>query len=518
MEAQFGRYQIVRELGRGATGIVYLARDTQQDRRVAHTVLLLPHPLQGLERANATERFLREARAAAAVRHPHIPQIYEVGSHAGRSYIAMEFCEGSTLRDVLKIQGTVAPAEALRIAREVLEALQAAHAASIFHRDVNPENVLLCPGNRGIKLMDFGIARTAHEATLTQTGTLLGTPAYMSPEQILARDVDGRSDLFSTAIVLHEMLTGRRPFEGSNITEITHAIAYTAPQIAPHLPPALRNALSMALAKEPAHRFLTAADMAAALADPELTQSVPLRPPVPPPAPAPAVSPLLAAGPYRAGTPSRAAPSDPPGEARPPAFRSYPAAPHAATTPWPAVVGVCLALFVLLSGAVGYALWNAATSVERPTYHTPSGAPPVAKGAPSVVPGPRSTASRVGAPPVAPARAVVRCPHCSGTGIERGCVHCKATGRCQHCEGKGYKNCFFCSGKRQKDCFFCKGLGHNQQGERCTWCGGAGGTSCEHCAGDGRDPCLFCRGSKKCSFCKGKPAGRCEPCGGDGMI
>ena len=261
MAAAFGRYEIERELGRGASGIVYLATDPVLRRKVAIKVLVIPHTVQGEARAQAAERFTREARAVAAIQHPSIPQIYEVGEIGGRHFIAMEYCEGQTLRDTLAIRGVMPAAEAMDIVRQVLSALHAAHQRGIVHRDVKPENVMLSPGKAPLKLMDFGIARSSADATLTQTGSILGTPSYMAPEQVLGKPVDARTDLFAVAVMLHELLTNRKPFRGSTITEVTHAIVYTEPQLLATLPPPLLGVLQRGLAKNPADRFQSALEM-----------------------------------------------------------------------------------------------------------------------------------------------------------------------------------------------------------------------------------------------------------------
>ncbi|NLB94505.1 MAG: serine/threonine protein kinase [Armatimonadetes bacterium] len=264
MSQRFGRYEIERELGRGASGIVYLASDKALNRQVALKVLTLPQSIQGVERTQALERFVREARAAAAISHPSVPQIYDAGSMAGKCYIAMEYCHGTNLRDMLRMQGPLAEPTALSVIRQVLDALQAAHRLGICHRDVKPDNVIVLSDGR-TKLMDFGVARVAGDTVLTQTGVALGTPAYMSPEQVLGRNVDGRSDLFSVGVLLHEMLTGRRPFGGTTVTQITHAIVHEEPAIAPSIPPHLSAVIAKALCKDPSGRFGSAEEMASVL-------------------------------------------------------------------------------------------------------------------------------------------------------------------------------------------------------------------------------------------------------------
>jgi len=261
MAAQaIGRYQIIREIGRGAAAVVYEAQDTQLGRAVALKVLTVGANLMGAARREAIERFYREARAASKLSHPNIAQIYDVGQDGGRHYIAMELCQGVTLRDILRFEGRISEARVKAIALQILNALEAAHAAGIIHRDIKPENIVVGQNDR-IKLTDFGIAKVLSDATMTQTGMMLGTPAYMSPEQVLGKSVDARSDLFSLGVVLYECLSGRKPFEGDTITAVTHKIAYVDPDPLTGVASPWPEIVTKALCKAPTNRYQCATDM-----------------------------------------------------------------------------------------------------------------------------------------------------------------------------------------------------------------------------------------------------------------
>ncbi|MBI3912547.1 MAG: serine/threonine protein kinase, partial [Armatimonadetes bacterium] len=258
-----GRYRIVREIAR-SNDIVYEAVDPVMGRRVALKELQMPPNLVGAQRKERIDRFYREARAAGTLAHPNIVTIYEVGEQAGRHFIAMEYLEGITLRDRLRQQGSLPVQEALRIAVAVAEALEYAHRHRVIHRDVKPDNIHLLPDGR-IKLTDFGIARITFEPTLTIDGQIFGTPSYMSPEQVAGKQIDARSDLFSLGVMLYEMITGRKPFVGESVITITYNIMNAEPPPHPALIPAVERIARRALAKNPAQRFPTAAEMAAAL-------------------------------------------------------------------------------------------------------------------------------------------------------------------------------------------------------------------------------------------------------------
>src|SRR5829696_1230475 len=202
------RYRIERELGRGGMATVYLAEDLRHDRSVALKVL---HP--ELAATLGPERFLREIRLTARLDHPHILPVFDSGEAAGLLWYTMPYVEGESLRDRLRREGQLPLEDALRIAREVADALDCAHQQGIIHRDIKPENILLARGHA--RVADFGVARAVEAAgagQLTETGLAVGTPAYMSPEQASGSPVDARSDLYALGCVLYETLAGEAPY------------------------------------------------------------------------------------------------------------------------------------------------------------------------------------------------------------------------------------------------------------------------------------------------------------------
>ncbi len=278
------RYALDRELGQGGMATVYLGRDLRHDRAVAIKVLK-----PELAAAIGAERFLAEIKTTANLRHPHILPLYDSGEAAGFLYYVMPFVDGESLRDRLTRQKQLPIDEALGIAREVADALGYAHARGIVHRDIKPENILLEGGHAVVA--DFGIARAMSVAggdRLTQTGTTLGTPLYMSPEQAAGSDdLDGRSDLYSLGCVLYEMLGGQAPFTGPTAEAVVrqHVLTVAAPitNLRPTVPPDVAGALARSLAKNPADRFNPAAQFVQALSGTGLatTRATP-GPPVPP--------------------------------------------------------------------------------------------------------------------------------------------------------------------------------------------------------------------------------------------
>jgi serine/threonine protein kinase len=216
-------YRILDKLGEGGMGIVYKAQDTRLERLVA--LKFLPTELARLEVAR--QRFIKEARAASALNHPNVAVVYDVGETDTQSFIAMELVEGETLK--ARLRGERLTIEEIQeLALQIAEGLQAAHAKGIVHRDIKPDNLLLTP-NGCVKIMDFGIAKVADEQQLTQTGTTLGTLAYMSPEQLLADNVDHRSDLWSLGVVLYEMLAREVPFRRDREAAILYEILNRSP-------------------------------------------------------------------------------------------------------------------------------------------------------------------------------------------------------------------------------------------------------------------------------------------------
>jgi serine/threonine protein kinase len=265
MPGQIGRFRIVEELGRGAMGIVYKAQDPLLDRTVAIKTILLSG--DAAERATYEARFLQEAKAAGRLSHPAIITVHDVGREGDLAYMAMELLAGVELRARMA-QERLTVREAVGIAAQVAEGLAFAHEHGVVHRDIKPANVMVVRGGR-IKIMDFGIARLQLSDVKTQTGVLLGTPKYMSPEQIAGRALDHRSDIFSLGAVLYEMLVGRAPFTGADTAQLMLNIAsapHTTPsRIVSEVPALLDLIVARALEKDPDARYQDAHEFAADL-------------------------------------------------------------------------------------------------------------------------------------------------------------------------------------------------------------------------------------------------------------
>ncbi|HUF78663.1 MAG TPA: protein kinase [Thermoanaerobaculia bacterium] len=265
---QVGRYRILRTLGSGAMGVVYLAEDPRIERHVAIKTVrqLSDEPRQAADRR---ERLLREAKTAGRLIHPHIVTLFDAGDHHGTLYLAFEHVEGQGLDRRLRSGEPATAAEALRIARETASGLAFAHRHGIVHRDVKPANLLLTADGR-VKISDFGIAKVVGQATeLTMTGMVIGSPHYLSPEQVRGEELDGRSDLFSLGVVLYELLGGRRPFDAETLTTLVYQILHQPPPPMPlrdGLAPRLTEVLSRLLAKGRGERFADAEQAVEALA------------------------------------------------------------------------------------------------------------------------------------------------------------------------------------------------------------------------------------------------------------
>jgi eukaryotic-like serine/threonine-protein kinase len=262
MQNQVGRYRIVRQLGEGGMGVVYEAHDDRLDRSVALKLMR-----DAVVAPQAVERFWREARAAAAITHPHICQIYELGEDAGRPFIVMERLSGETLADRLR-RGAVPARESAHIALGLLDALQALHERGVVHRDLKPSNVFLTP--HGVKLLDFGLARGAGVAdgtltALTNQGLILGTPRYMAPEQVSGQTIDGRTDVFAAGLILFEMLSGQPAFNSDSTVLVLQRVLHEQPPalVGSPIVSALDVVIHRALAKRPEERYVSASAMAA---------------------------------------------------------------------------------------------------------------------------------------------------------------------------------------------------------------------------------------------------------------
>ncbi|MCC6446695.1 MAG: protein kinase [Armatimonadetes bacterium] len=283
-----GRYQLVREIAR-SNDIVYEAFDPSLKRRVALKELNFAPNLVGQQRRERIERFYREAKAAGTLQHPNIVTIFEASEDRGRHFIAMEFLEGQSLRDVLQVRGALPVGEAVEIAAQICDALHYAHQKQVIHRDIKPDNVQALPDGR-VKLTDFGIARITSEPSLTADGQVFGTPSYMSPEQVVGKGIDHRSDLFSLGIVLYEMLTGRKPFVGDSVVTITYNIMHREADPAPGIPPHLSHILQRAMAKDPDRRYRSAQEMKVDLTRPAFLLPEQAKPLYQPAAPSPAAA------------------------------------------------------------------------------------------------------------------------------------------------------------------------------------------------------------------------------------
>lgn len=263
MIKELGRYQIISELGQGAMGVVYKARDPLIDREVAIKTINLS--LAQEEREEYEARFYQEAKAAGRLSHPNIVTIYDVGRTDDIAYIAMEYLHGRELRDILNDERILPISQVIDIISQVALGLSYAHEHEIVHRDIKPSNVMVIRDGH-VKITDFGIARMASAAVRTQTGMVLGSPKYMSPEQVMGKLTDQRSDIFSLGVMLYEMLTGQAPFMGENVNAIMYQTLNAAPAapstINVEVPEMLNFIVAKALAKDLDSRYQNARDLA----------------------------------------------------------------------------------------------------------------------------------------------------------------------------------------------------------------------------------------------------------------
>ena len=267
---RLGRYKLEREIGRGAMGIVYLGRDTAINRSVAIKAIPLASEFSDAELVEARARFFREAETAGRLNHPNIVTIYDVGEERGLAYIAMEYLKGRHLSDHATSNNLLEPRKVLEVIGRTAEALGFAHKQQVVHRDIKPANLMYDAGTDILKITDFGIARLTGVGS-TRTGIVLGTPSFMSPEQLEGRTVTGHSDLFSLGVSLFQLLTGQLPFTADSMTGLMQQIAEVPhPPLRafrPDLPECVELIIDRALAKNPDARFDSGAQMAAALND-----------------------------------------------------------------------------------------------------------------------------------------------------------------------------------------------------------------------------------------------------------
>jgi len=263
MISQLGRYEVIGELGQGAMGIVYKAKDPLIDRVVAIKTINLGLALD--EKEEYESRFYQEAKAAGRLNHPNIVTIFDVGKSGDVAYIAMELLEGRELRDIMNDGGLLPVEQVLDIVAQVAQGLAYAHEHEIVHRDVKPSNIMVIRDGH-VKITDFGIARMASSAVRTQTGMVLGSPKYMSPEQVMGKALDQRSDIFSLGVMLYEMLTGQAPFNGENVNAIMYQTLNAVPAppntINPAVPEMANFIVAKALAKKLEDRYQNARDFA----------------------------------------------------------------------------------------------------------------------------------------------------------------------------------------------------------------------------------------------------------------
>ena len=262
-ENKLGRFELVAEIGRGAMGIVYKAKDPMLERIVAIKTINMGMDKDGAEMYE--KRFYQEARAAGGLNHPNIVTVYDIGKTADACYMAMEYIEGPELRTLL-LPGKPLPVQkALSIAAQVAEGLAYAHERGVVHRDIKPANIMV-PDSGPVKITDFGIARMRSSNVQTQTGMMMGSPKYMSPEQVIGKRADHRSDIFSLGVILYEMLTGAAPFTGESVNAVMYQIVNFVPPAPSAINPAAPSALDMIvgrmLAKALDERFQSAAEIA----------------------------------------------------------------------------------------------------------------------------------------------------------------------------------------------------------------------------------------------------------------
>jgi serine/threonine-protein kinase len=269
LPVQIGRYQILDRLGEGGMGVVYLARDPELQRTIA--IKMLSGGGDAEYDGEMRERFAREARSAAGLKHNHIVTIYDIGEDQNRPFIAMEFLDGESMAQLIERRAQMSVERKMRLALELCSGLGHAHRLGLIHRDMKPANLMIT-SEGALKILDFGLARAISKVTnadLTQVGMLMGTPHYMSPEQVLGQPVDQRSDIFSVGAVLYELFTYRRAFEAATLPLVLHQILQGEPapirSMAPSVAPDLERAIAKALHKNPDNRYQSLTALAADL-------------------------------------------------------------------------------------------------------------------------------------------------------------------------------------------------------------------------------------------------------------
>ena len=294
-ETKLGRFELLAEIGRGAMGIVYKAQDPMLERTVAIKTINMGMDRDGAEMYE--KRFYQEARAAGGLNHPNIVTIYDIGKTENVCYMAMEYIEGPELRTLLLPGKPLTVQRALSIAAQVAEGLAYAHERGVVHRDIKPANIMV-PESGPVKITDFGIARMRSSNVQTQTGMMMGSPKYMSPEQVIGKRADHRSDIFSLGVILYEMLTGAAPFTGESVNAVMYQIVNFVPPapsaINPAAPAALDMIVGRMIAKALDERFQSAAEIARGLREcehqvyvaPSATNTLPLTALAPGPTPA----------------------------------------------------------------------------------------------------------------------------------------------------------------------------------------------------------------------------------------
>ena len=264
MPAAIGRYQVQGSIGYGAMGAVYKAFDPLIKRTLAIKTIRLDIPRQSPQYKSFIERFYHEARISGTLSHPNIVTLFDIGEEGGIPYLAMEFVEGETLSSLLEKGLRFPPEKVIGLISQVASAVDYAHSRGVIHRDIKPSNLILFEGDR-VKVTDFGIAKLV-DSEMTQAGTLLGTPSYMSPEQAMGDKLDGRSDIFSLGVCAFEMLSGEQPFPGANVTSILYKLVHVDPIEPPNLemnglvPQKWHDVFGRVLAKKPDERYQTASE------------------------------------------------------------------------------------------------------------------------------------------------------------------------------------------------------------------------------------------------------------------